>query len=1042
MPLTLDETNTLIAALGLNIPPAVLQQKAMAETFQKRVAQIGGEAAGKNGGWQFKAQFDDAMKRANGDAGGRQFEAALKCLDECEEILKRPPAPRPPPPPPVQQAKAAAPAAPPPPPPPPAPATPGTAASTEAASSSAPPTAPTPPTPPTPPQVPASTSAPTPPTPPTAPQGAAATKPPPPPGTAGPGKLPGPAAKTGAKTGKADKHGHDHKHDHGHNHAERATKALAKLRTKRYASLNEAGDSLGEALKKDKSKATKDLLAALKDPKLDPKVRDESTTEKLKDLQAACAEWLCQPDLKSDAMPVVRNLLNEIRMEVMDVEMDLKKGRREALAAANTDAELTTALGPKGATALQGYDAAVKGGKKNGAEALSALDAFEESCSAWLDDPKNKKHPERNKVKAALAGAQKEMGSIRETQAALKQMKKPAANFKKTGVWSGPGVKGVEISSAKTIKDVGFVPGSDERQITEFLDTLEREAERSDVFAALAKDMTSGTSPTPLKMAFGKNSCGFGDSSATMAVDLDDMRSLPDKPSSVQMRDGTQALGGTTGTEVLLHVLEERFYMQQNGGDYSDAHDRCLSPGSLQNRYRGELGIQSSSVIFDCHEHDHGPAVKPSEQLADFISIDSRGVIQTTKDIKFHKDADPGGTAYTPDPSQTGSLVAGDLVAEMDARLQKAWDEVFLKPLTATHGQRGFDENKTNLRTMEQYLDRKFDGDAAQVNKAMGDYKKAYQVEAVRLKKKFKEDQKQWRTDLGKKTKATEAFLAEDPDKDDPGSQELQARREQRARIHINDSCNNKNMEGSMAGMAYQDQNCALTSLGAILGKNSSEVVETYLRKHGASPATAKKYSCVQDTTIFWRAEQDKLSTNKFMFGEGDMPTSESAPEIGDAQLGGIRELISSEVEARNKKPGGLRYKAIQDGSPDKGQMYPMADLLSRMKKYPGGTQFQVFLNAGVSAPGVHGSRHWIYAEIYKGKLVIEDYQKTVDEQKKPTKQTAYVVGDDNTGPNHPTLDEPGVFTEGCFIALVPDVAALKNVDPPDTKNAKFPQLK
>jgi hypothetical protein len=1002
MALTLEETNLLITVLGLKIADAILQQKAKAEQFKARQEKILADSAQKAADWPLKQEFDDLLKQALAAAGNQDFDAALKLLDDADMVLHRPEAPPPPPP----TGAKTTPAVPPPPP-----------SSTKQAA--------TPSAPPPPPQ---QKQAPPP------PPGLGQKAPPPPPGSQAAAPPP-PAAAKDQKAKAKDKHKHDHHHDHAHDHEEHEAKAIAKMRKARYASLNDAEEALADKLKKDKGAASKDLVASLKGLKLDPKVRNEATVEQLAGVQTACAAWLKQSDPKAEGYAEIRNLLNEVRLETMDIEMDLKTERREALTKDAADPKIAASLGASGATALTRYDAALKSGKKNGPEAVASLEALEEECANWLDNSKNKKHPDRAKIKAIIANVQKELSSIRETQAALAEMKKPAKNFEKTGVWTGKGVKGVELSSAKTLDGIGFVPGSDKEQIEEFLNLMEREAERSDIFSALVKDMMTGESPAPLKLAFGKNSCGFGDSSATMAVDVDDLHSMPENPVQVQMQDGSMALAGTTGTEVLLHVLEERFYMQQNGGKYAPAHDRCLSAGSLQNRYRGELGIKSDSLIFDCHSHEHGPEVKPSEQLADFITIDSRGIIQTTKDIKFHKDADPKGTQYAPNSSQTAAPVAVDLVAEMDTRLASCWKEFFIKPLEANGGNGNFEGNTDNVAVLRRYLDIKFANDEQQVTKALADYKKLYNAEATKLKKKFREDQVNWRSDLTKTTAATQTFLAEEPDKDDEGSKELKARREARARLQVNDSANNKDKGGRVS---YETQNCALTTMGAILGKNSSQVVEHYLVSKGVSAKKAKEFSAVQDTSIFWRADNNKLAGN---WGDEGMPSSDTAEEVGDAQLSGIRDLIGAEVADRNKKKDGLKYKAIQDGTPDKGQMYPMADLLARMKKYPNGTQFQIFLNAGSNAPGVHGSKHWIYAEIFKGKLVIEDYQKTVDAKQKPTTQTGYVVGDDGKGPNHPTTDQPSVFTEGCFIALVPDVPALKDIDPPDTKNVKFPQF-
>lgn len=49
---------------------------------------------------------------------------------------------------------------------------------------------------------------------------------------------------------------------------------------------------------------------------------------------------------------------------------------------------------------------------------------------------------------------------------------------------------------------------------------------------------------------------------------------------------------GVTQAEVLLHVLEERLLMKHMS--YEEAHLRCFSVGSYQNRYREEHRLEST----------------------------------------------------------------------------------------------------------------------------------------------------------------------------------------------------------------------------------------------------------------------------------------------------------------------------------------------------------------------------------------------------------------------------------------------------------------
>jgi len=106
MSLTLREIESLIAALGVNIPQAILVQRAKAEDYAARREKIIAEAATKAADWPLKGSFDDALSRAAESATQTQFDDALKLLDEAETILVQP---DPPPPPVVEQTPSAPP---------------------------------------------------------------------------------------------------------------------------------------------------------------------------------------------------------------------------------------------------------------------------------------------------------------------------------------------------------------------------------------------------------------------------------------------------------------------------------------------------------------------------------------------------------------------------------------------------------------------------------------------------------------------------------------------------------------------------------------------------------------------------------------------------------------------------------------------------------------------------------------------------------------------------------------------------------------------
>ena len=101
------------------------------------------------------------------------------------------------------------------------------------------------------------------------------------------------------------------------------------------------------------------------------------------------------------------------------------------------------------------------------------------------------------------------------------------------------------------------------------------------------------------------------------------------------------------------------------------------------------------------------------------------------------------------------------------------------------------------------------------------------------------------------------------------------------------------------------------------------------------------------------------------------------------------------------------------------------------MAKYPDGTQFQVFLNGPTFAG------HWIYAEKYNGKVVMEDYQKAKTDPK-PEKSLGATAYTEDALPHSPKDDSPDVFTRGMFIAICPEDTEVDAW----AENPKWPQLR
>jgi hypothetical protein len=93
-----------------------------------------------------------------------------------------------------------------------------------------------------------------------------------------------------------------------------------------------------------------------------------------------------------------------------------------------------------------------------------------------------------------------------------------------------------------------------------------------------------------------------------------------------------------TQGELLIHVLEERFYMQGPGIGYEEAHSKCLSPNSFQNKYRRELGYKSDTVWFELEE-----IFKEGDEnvMANFWSLDMDGCVTRTSFLPVSKAEEP-----------------------------------------------------------------------------------------------------------------------------------------------------------------------------------------------------------------------------------------------------------------------------------------------------------------------------------------------------------------------------------------------------------------
>ncbi len=154
---------------------------------------------------------------------------------------------------------------------------------------------------------------------------------------------------------------------------------------------------------------------------------------------------------------------------------------------------------------------------------------------------------------------------------------------------------------------------------------ITEQTERSNVFAKLLDEVMA--SPQELEMITGRGSCGLFDSFMEGTVDTAHFGILPSEPVTVNDKKV-----GLTQSEILVHVLEERLYSRQRAKDdqqefgkctdYDHAHNKCLAPGSYQNLYRREQGVDSDTLQLTTG--------KTKDGHSGFQHLSSDGAISTT----------------------------------------------------------------------------------------------------------------------------------------------------------------------------------------------------------------------------------------------------------------------------------------------------------------------------------------------------------------------------------------------------------------------------
>jgi hypothetical protein len=737
-----------------------------------------------------------------------------------------------------------------------------------------------------------------------------------------------------------------------------------------------------------------DLIKSLGAYKGQPHKNGKDALAALKDVEAKCKAWA----VKNGADPEIEKLLKSTVEEREKVEK--VQGAVAKLAPASASKVQQTLDGveknlakkfpaegrtPEAADLVQALEA-----YKRDSKVLASVDGLQAKCKAWLD--KNGPDAEVEQLRAAAA-----------EEAAWRE------KWERTGEWNAEG--GLRIKDAKACKNgAAGKRGSAEAQVRTFLELVDKEAADSNIFAEVISTFADGKAEVPFY--FGKNSCTFGDSFENLTVDQDDFNVLPDamftgETASQEVKglvDKKKKLGCCKG-EMVMHVIEERLYehLWQEGEVhgkpvYNRGHYKCLCPDSYQNQYRKEKGADSHTVEYSCCEHG-------GEHQLDVYADD--GVVATAHKLDVKKATDVS-SAYAPRGDQTTyeqrdpTAVAEDRYRHYLAECKKAVEANPAALLT-------FESPNNNIGGLLHWIELLSGGDPVRVEEMTN--------EAQRILDDHRALALKYTEEIDRKRKDAKTVLDAAPNEQSKG---LKALRGVRPPKGLNDA------DQGPYGPQYKHVNCALTTLAAITGQPASGAVAEYLEQVVGLTDVEKlgKYKYVQDQTVFWRAENGCLDpeANKFNETPG-LPEDEKSAEVGDAQLRGLRAMLRHVAGERNKGKTDAkdRVKVVQDGVPEHKGMFDMAELLGRMKRYPDGAQFEVFVRGQM--------QHWLYAEKYNGEVVLEDYQKAVAEEA----AAAYAHG---SGPHNPLTNADNAFTEGMFLALTPEAD-----DRPVEQRPKDPKL-
>jgi hypothetical protein len=606
--------------------------------------------------------------------------------------------------------------------------------------------------------------------------------------------------------------------------------------------------------------------------------------------------------------------------------------------------------------------------------------------------------------------------------------------------------------------------GEFDAQSRQLIDRVAIELGRSPTMRSLFVDLVGRRgAPTEqvVRLFLGAGSVGTYDSGADFGVDISHEGWFHEDPVLV----GGYWAGITKG-ELLMHVLEERYYMIYEGDSYPVAHNKCFAPGSFENRYRedrarekGGVGARTAPTItIDCAAYnapghmanDPKQGLAREAELQDFIAIDA--VKNVTRamgiDTKMMFNDMPVPTTALTTITNAPAVVDAyfndaygrclQSALRHHAKLQKLTSSAPVISQTFAENVREELKHFGVIWTMVEggmpptistragvstaapganpvaQLQHRWSQDFVWAGLEVAARRQALLDESARIRA----DLAQMGTDAAVMGDSGNAFL-------------LDQRRQRDALTAINDA------------QRHRDENCAAVTIGAIHLKSSGEILMDYRDlTHAAASANQSQPPRPQRNTPQYREQYDQQDPETWL--KAVKPNArirqDTAEELkkyesekGDAIWNGLRTLLSRLATDRSgdralgggavwsveqfkepNLPGGIGYDPAQGA-------VPVAQLLQRMKSnsYPNGTQFVLW----VYAPEPDQMSHYLYAEKLDGRVLIEDYQATKFTKgfgARPAKKDLQYAAIDALPPKPLAPFTPDYFTHGCFYALKP----------------------